>query len=276
MFNIASKISSGPMRKLWLSIAVFICMGMSTSLWADPNPDLVQAYQRAIRGEVFVVLVPDLAHAEALASVLKTNENITDIHLYSEGAGAEGVKLITDVLNGKENIKKLEFVNWKMGVLGAQYLADYLNSSRLEKLTLKNDDIGAEGTKLLANALAKNSFLNSLNLIDVEIGGTIGAGYLNNGIKENFSLYELVILKGERGFWAPEAKETFKIFWQEHPKNLEILLSLRTYPDLMGQMLAQFNLPDSDTLFSRLPKELIRKVLEELVKLKKQKIKEPT
>lgn len=163
------------------------------------------------------------------------------LYLFKKLIGDEDAIAIAEVLKTNRKTKWIVLFDNKITDIGAISLAKALKiNSTLKKLDLRGNQIGPAGGKALVDALQHNT-----SLIQLDVYGN--------------------------PFWPGGLEEKIE---NELIKNREIAKILKSYPSIMEEMLSKFKMPDSGSLFSKVPKELIKLIAEELAKIHAQKTKE--
>lgn len=130
--------------------------------------------------------------AVQIANALRINNVLTDLSLWDNNIGDEGITAISQALkdNKKTNLATLNVAYNNISFDGTAALASTLiDSVVLTTLNLSNNRIDEEGGNLIANALKGNKVLTSL-----DIGNNFlrrGAIDIANALEENNTLTEL-------------------------------------------------------------------------------------
>uniref|UniRef100_A0A672KD30 Uncharacterized protein n=1 Tax=Sinocyclocheilus grahami TaxID=75366 RepID=A0A672KD30_SINGR len=137
----------------------------------------------------------------ALASALRSNSNLRELHLSLNSLGDRGLTLISDGL--KDPLCKLEILTlWDCGVTdeGCAALSSALrsNPSQLRELSLSGNNVGDAGVKLLSDALKDPSCkLEILWLRDCGVTAE-GCTALSSALRSNSSQLRELNLPGNK------------------------------------------------------------------------------
>ena len=131
-----------------------------------------------------------IAHAEALAEMLKSNTHLRELHLCENHLSDEGTTILSDGLLQNSTLRSIDLRSNDIGVTGALALATLVKSSTsLSALYLGMNDIGNIG----AEALARGLRFSSLHVVDLSDNGLDeeGAAAIADMLKTNTCMQEL-------------------------------------------------------------------------------------
>ena len=108
---------------------------------------------------------------EALKAALETNQQLTDISLYSNEIDAEGAQCIAQMLVNKNKLRTLGLSNNIIGQGGARELASVClaNLPNLTRLALESNLIGNLGLEAVATSLVANVSLREIFLYNNDL-----------------------------------------------------------------------------------------------------------
>eukprot|EP00467_Chlorarachnion_reptans_P019455 CAMPEP_0114490234 /NCGR_PEP_ID=MMETSP0109-20121206/2327_1 /TAXON_ID=29199 /ORGANISM="Chlorarachnion reptans, Strain CCCM449" /LENGTH=365 /DNA_ID=CAMNT_0001666825 /DNA_START=124 /DNA_END=1221 /DNA_ORIENTATION=+ len=169
----------------------------------------------------------DTPWSEAIAEVIKTDDEVEEMILYENDLYDQGVQTIADALRNNTRLTKVRLCHNKITDKGVEYLADalvdnddvhtlslYFNRithkgaktlsdmmmkhKRIRNLCLWHNPIGDEGAIVLAELLKHNHNIEHLGLGDCDIGPR-GAKALAEALAVNDGLVELDIRENNVG-----------------------------------------------------------------------------
>ncbi|XP_051763715.1 NACHT, LRR and PYD domains-containing protein 12-like isoform X4 [Ctenopharyngodon idella] len=164
------------------------CAALASALRSNSHLRKVDLSENKIGDEGLMLLSDGLKDPHCKLEKLKLYDcNITD----------EGCAALTSALRSNSHLRELNLSDDKIGDGGLTLLSDGLQDPhcKLEKLTLYDCNITAEGCAALTSALRSNSHLRELGLSQSKIGGR-GLMLLSDGLKdphcklENLMLYD--------------------------------------------------------------------------------------
>lgn len=134
----------------------------------------------------------------AIGTALKANTSLTELNVRESALGDEGVNaLVAGLLDAAEGQSALSFLDLSINGFGkasAASLASLLKrgGSKLARLNLEGNELGSEGTQMLAAALPENTTLTALSLVQNDLEAA-GAEALSGALKANTTLTALYL-----------------------------------------------------------------------------------
>lgn len=258
-----------------LTYFLFFTASISGMVNGEPDPALVKKYTEMMDGERNLNLSDkNLGDKDAIAigEALKVNKTLEFLHLNTQ-IGDTGAKAIAGALQFNNSLTNLGImrrstINYipvepiKLGDESAKAFAEALKVNKgLQTLTL-NITLGVEGANAFAEAIKANKPLKYLQLFGTKINDD-GIIAIAQALKFNKSLIYLQLsdsqkLRSEGEKASQEIEKQIKI--NENLQNI-----LRVNWSKIKQVFAGYQ--DADSVFYTLPKEVILKILENVIDL---------
>ncbi|XP_060948012.1 dynein regulatory complex subunit 5 [Limanda limanda] len=129
---------------------------------------------------------------QSLSKALKSCKTLKLLRLHQSNIDDAKVQMLVKQLLGHPSLRELDFSHNVIGDLGAGAVGKLLAKSKLEVLSMCDNDITDSGGKAIAQALSKNSTLVSLNLrlnrLRDEGGQAIAEALMNNNTLRHLHL----------------------------------------------------------------------------------------
>ena len=126
-----------------------------------------------------------VASAIVIASLISINGSLTELSIYGNHVGGEGVRAICEAIQSNKETKltSLNFGDNEIGPVGANAVAAMVAvTGSLTKLLLAENELEEEGTKAICEALEQNTTLKELDISGgwraSNIGGPAGVKHV--------------------------------------------------------------------------------------------------
>jgi len=162
-----------------------------------------------------------VASAIVIASLIGVNGGLTELSLAENKLGKEGTKFLCDALVGNNTLKELDLSGEQTykgtvsnigGTAGAKHVAKMLLvNGGLTKLSLRDNELGEEGTKAICEALEQNKTLKELGISgnrytsSSNIGGSASVKHVSKMLGVNGGLTSINLwgnMLGDEGWGA--------------------------------------------------------------------------